>query len=170
MIPLWEFHRGLHLCPRLCNCAAQVAPADAEFDRNVTLVVLAIDVRRSRFQFDITKLLERHQRASGRRDGYGLDAVKVLPILRQESDHQREMTFAFKDLRHCLPADRSLHDRVYIAGSDSIPGSAFAVDFYQNIGLPQFSENASVLDALDRIELSFDLVCFFLQDLKVRTK
>src|SRR5262249_48845875 len=100
----------LRFDPRLdfIDHALQVAPADAEFDRDVSRVVFAVDERRAGLPGDFRELLERDALAVGRVDQDVADRFEALAVLRQEAHDDVETLFAVEQLRPRMPADRRL--------------------------------------------------------------
>jgi len=126
----------------LADRAFQVASSDAELDRNVPFVVLAIDDEGPGLGRDLRKLLQGDPRPIRRADLDFADRLEILAVLWQKAHDQIEPALAFKDLRDRLPADRRLHDRVYVRHEYPVPGAGVPVHFDQEIGLTKQFEHA----------------------------
>src|SRR5262249_5337313 len=146
--------------PRLdfINRALQVSPADAEFNRDVTHIVFAVDERRASLLGDFRKLLERDALAIGRIDLDVADRFKALAVLRQEAHDYIKTLFAVEQLGHGLAADRRLRRRVYVVPRYAVARRFLSVDADQQVGLAEFPEDAEVGHAGDRRHHVLDLV------------
>jgi hypothetical protein len=120
---------------RLQHRAAEVAPAHAEFDRNIALLLLAVDEGGARHQVDACHLGERYLRdlvCSGilHRDRQTADRLDGLPVFRREPNDQREMPVApfLVEIARRLPAHRGLHRRIDVAGREPIARGCLAIN------------------------------------------
>src|SRR5262249_56722675 len=92
-----DFLGNLALC--LEHRAAEVTPANAEFDGNIALLLLAIDERRAGHQIDLRDLAQRYLRdLIGNwvlhRNGQTADGLDVLPIFGRQSNDEWEVAVA----------------------------------------------------------------------------
>src|SRR5262245_18665197 len=136
----------LRLDPRLdvFNRALQVSPSDAEFDRDVTLVVFAVNEGRAGLFVDLGQLFERDALALGRVDLDVADRFDALAKLRQESHDDVESLFAVEKLSHRLAADGRLPRRVDVARQDAVARRLVPVGADQQVRLAEFEEDAEV--------------------------
>src|SRR5262245_40452989 len=146
--------------PRLgfINRALQVSPPDAEFDRDVTSIVFAVDERRAGLPCDFRKLLERDALAIGRIDLDVADRFEALAVLRQEAHDYIKTLFAVEQLRHGLAADRRLRRRVDVVRRYAVARRFLPVDADQQIRLAELPEDAEVGHAGNRGHHVLDLV------------
>src|SRR5262249_10001111 len=109
-----------HLGLRLLDRAAKVALTYAELDRQVTLLRLAVDVRRARPQPHGRALAERDLgRAAGSLDADAqvLDGLRALPVFRRQPHHDGEVAVAarLEEVAGGVAADRDPDGGVDIA-------------------------------------------------------
>src|SRR5262249_4972856 len=86
VIALWEFDLLREFLLRFGDRALQIAPADAELDRNVARVIFAVDKGRAGLFDDLRNLLQWDAPAIRSAYGNARNGVDVLAILRQEPD------------------------------------------------------------------------------------
>src|SRR5262249_1740663 len=153
--------------PALCleHRAAEVAPANAEFDWNIALLLLAIDERRAGHQIDLRDLAQRYLRdfIGNRilhRNGQTADGLDVLPIFGRQSNDEREVPVAsFLVEVACRPAaDGGLNRRIDVAGRQPIARGCLPIDIDAKRRLPQRREYRKVGDAADFAHRLFDLL------------
>ena len=119
---------------RLADGRAEVASADAVFQRNETLTVLAVDIGRTGFQLHLAEVAQRdigggrfrvvaRQRHRDRADG-----LDIAAIFRREPDSQRKVILAFVDPGDFLAADRRLHDCIDVSDREAVACRFAAID------------------------------------------
>ena len=97
---------------RLEHRAAEIAAAHAELDRDVALLVLAIDEGRAGDQLDLRprrsagSARRRCRSGSVRADGDAADGVEALAVFRREAHDDREIAVAARPHRGCRPPGR----------------------------------------------------------------
>ena len=77
--------------------AAKIALAHRELDRQIALLLFAVDVGRARYQLDGCDLAQRHLRDAVRAlraDPQILDRFRALAVLRRQANDDREMPVA----------------------------------------------------------------------------
>jgi len=128
-----DFLRNLSL--RLDHRAAQVAPANAEFDGNIALLLLAIDERRPGHQIDLRDLAEGYLRDFIgnwilHRNGQTADHLDVLPIFGRQSNDEGEVPVAsfLVEVACGLAADGGLNRRIDVTGRQPITGGCLPID------------------------------------------
>src|SRR5262249_7721620 len=172
--------RQLHLLGNLAlgvdHGAAKIAAANAELDRDVALLLFAIDEGRTGYQVDGRDLTQRYLRDLVRswvlhRDGQTADRLYVLPVLRSQSNDQREVPVAalLVEVTCRLPADGGLHRRIDVAGRQPIARGSLSVDIDAERGLAQRGEHREINHAAHLAHRVFDLLGGFRQQDNVVT-
>src|SRR5262249_54078043 len=108
---------------RFADGRREVTAADREFDRRVTVSVLAIDDRRTIFFDDLRHLAEGDLMVMGSRYGNFADRLDVATIAFEKAYHQIETFFSLVHLGDRLSADRGLDHRLDIAGIEAVTGA-----------------------------------------------
>src|SRR3989442_6924633 len=159
LVPQAWRHRNflLDARQRFADRPFQVASSDAELDRNVPFVVLAINDEGPGLGRDLRKLLQGDPRPIRRADLDLADRLKILAVLGQKAHDQVEPPLAFQDLRDGLSSDRRLHDRVHIPHQHTLASAGVPLHFDHGLGLTKQFEHAQVFDAGDGFYLPLNL-------------
>src|SRR5262249_13728573 len=131
------------------NRALQIPTSNAEFDRDIALVVLSIDDEGAGLFCDVGQLLERDARPVRCADLDLADPVRISAILRLEPNHKTNPTSPPIALRTRLPADRRLDHCLNIRHRETVARARLTVHGNRQIGLPEEMENAEVLNSCD---------------------
>ncbi len=156
MIPFGKLHPFGQQRLRLLYRALEIAVAHTELDRDVPLVVLAVDDVGPRLRRQRGQLLERNTGAVRRADQDVADGFHVLPILRQKPDDEVEQPLAFVHFGDRLAADRRLHDGVHVRHLEPVSGARFPINLDQEIRLPHEPEDPKILHAANLPHLLLD--------------
>ena len=115
--------------------APEVASAHAELDRDVALLILAIDEGRAGDEPYGSGVGERYRHdaaAAGvwRADRDAANGVEALAIVRREAHDHRKVPIAtlLVEIAGCLASDRSDYSRVDVAGGEPVARGSGAVD------------------------------------------
>ena len=127
--------------------ALQIAIADRESDRHVTLQRFTVDERRALGGLDIGDLVQRDLAAGWQVDADLAHRVEALAILRLPSHDQVEAPVALKHLRDGLTADCRLHDRADVADVESVARASGAVGRDLQIRLAHRAQHYFIDDA-----------------------
>src|SRR5262249_8320963 len=159
------------LALRLEHRAAQIPPANAEFDGNIALLLLAVDEGRAGHQVDARDLAERYLRdlVGDRilnRDRQTTDRLYVLPIFRRQSNDQREVpiTSLLIEVARGLSADGGLNRCVDVAGRQPLTPGCLPVDIDAERWLAQGREDREIGHAAYFAHRGFDFVRGLRQD------
>src|SRR5262249_52818612 len=159
-----------NLLLRLKHRAAQILPANAEFDGNIALLLFAVDERRAGHQVDARDLAEGYLRdlVSDRilnRDRQTTDRLYVLPIFRCKPNDQREVPIAslLIEIARGLPADGGLDRGVDVTGRQPITRGGLPVDIDAQRRLAERGEDRKIGHAAYFAHRGFDLVRGFRQ-------
>ncbi len=158
-----QLHLGGDLLLRFLDGAAKVAFTHREFDREIALLLFAVDVGRAGYQFDRRDLAERHLRDAVRTlraDPQILDGFRALAVLRRQANDDRKMAVAagLIEIAGAVASDRSFDRGIDIARRKAVAGGASAVDIDLDRGLAERGENREIGDPLHRRQHGFDLV------------
>src|SRR5262249_236311 len=129
-----QLHLRGNLVLRLPDRAAEIALAHREFDGQIALLLLAVDVGGARHQIDRGDFAGRNlpDRAAlpGHANAQILDRLRTLAIFRRQPDDDREMPVAagLVEVTSGIAADRDLDGGVDVAGRQPIARGAGAVD------------------------------------------
>src|SRR6185436_16692857 len=143
---------------RFLDRAAKVAVADRELDRQIALLLLAVDVGRARDQVDRGDLAERDLGDGAalpcHADPQVMDGLGALAVFRSKPNDDREMPVAagFIEIPGGIAADRDLDGGVDIAGRQAVARGTRPVDVDLDGRLAQRGEYRKVGDALHRGE------------------
>ncbi len=150
--------------------AAKIAAANAELDRNVALLLLAVDEGRTRHQIDGRHLAQRYLcDLIGDwilyRDGQATNRLYALPVFRRQSNNQREVPVAplLIEIARSLSADGGLNGCIDVARGESITRGCLPIDVDTERRLPQRREYRKVGYTTYFAHRSFDLLCRFRQ-------
>src|SRR5262249_15246395 len=143
---------------RFGDGALQVTATNAELDRDVSRVVLAIYERRAGLLDDVGHLLQRNASAIGRTYRNIGNGIDVFAVLREVADNNIESAFSVEYLCYGLTAYRGLNDTVHVIGKNSIPGGALAIHSNEKVWLAQFADHAEVFHAWNGPHHFCDLV------------
>src|ERR1700722_17684981 len=133
--------------------AAEVASADAEFDRDVALLTFSVDERSARHKLDRGNIAQRYRHdtaASGvrRADRDAADCIEALAIFRGKPDDHRKIAVAsfLIQITRCLPSYRGRNRRVDIAGSQPVASRPGSVDLNLDRRLTKRVEHGEIGD------------------------
>src|SRR5262249_36030215 len=164
-IPRRQRHVFRNLSLRLEHRAAQIPPANAEFDGNIALLLFAVDERRATHQVDARDLAEGYLRdlVSDRildRDRQTTDRLYVLSIFWREPNDQREVPIAslLIEIARGLPADGGLNRRIDVTGRQPITCGGLAVDIDTQGRLAERGEDCEIGYTAYLAHRGFDLV------------
>src|SRR6266481_986150 len=131
----WQLHLPRDFLLGFEDGSAEVAFADAEFDRDIALLILPIDEGRSRdepYGGDVGERYRHNAAAAGvwRADRDAANSVEALAIVRREAHDHRKVPIAtlLVEIAGCLAADRSGYRRVDVAGGEPVARGSGAVD------------------------------------------
>src|SRR6185503_7280722 len=133
----------------LIDGALKVPIPHTELDRNITLVILAIDDECARLGRDGSHLLQGNARPIGGADQDVTNCVNILSKFWKKPDHEIEQPFSFIDLGHRLTSDGGLHHGIHIRHLESIACDRLTIDLDQQIRLPHETEYPQVPYAVD---------------------
>src|SRR6202035_5319642 len=158
-----QLHLGVDLLLRFQHRAAKVAFAHRELDREITFLLFAVDVGRTRYQLDGCDLAQRHLRDAVRTlctNPQILDGSRALAVLRRQTNDDGEMAVAARliEVAGAVAPDRGLDRGVDIARRKPVAGGARAVDIDLDGRLAERGENRKIGDPLHRRQHRFDLV------------
>ena len=140
---------------RLDHGRTEVAVADAVFQRDEALAVLAVDIGRPADELDLAEIAEPD--IGGRRFRIGVrkcdrnraDGIDIPAEFRRQPHRQREDHLAFIDLGDFLTADRGLHHGIDVGDREAVARGLGAIDLDDEIGLAEQVEAGGVGDAAD---------------------
>src|SRR5262249_39057185 len=125
-----------------------------ELDRQIPLLLFAIDVERSRHQFDLRDLAERNLSDAVsvrplRPDCDVADRFGVLPKLWRQANDDRKVAIAARlvNVAGRFAADGGADCGVDVAGRESVARRAGAVDVDLDCGLTERGEHSEIGDA-----------------------
>src|SRR5262249_7427163 len=154
-----------NLALRLEHRAAQIPPANAEFDGNIALLLLAVDERGAGHQVDVRDLTEGYLRdlVGGwilNRDRQTTDRLYVLPIFGRQSNDQREVpiTSLLVEVARGLAADGGLNRRIDVTGRQPITRGCLSVDIDAQRRLAERGEDRKISHTAYFAHRGFDLV------------
>src|ERR1700734_1204881 len=170
VIALGKLHFLPYLFYRLPHRAAQIAPAHAVFDRDITRVAFAINRGRSVIQANVAHLAQRDPLARG---GKNPDVTNILhrgTELWLVAHYQVVALFADQNLAQGLPTHRSFHRILNIAYVDSEATGRRSIHHQIHIRLSPYLKRAQVGHAWYLAHHGLHLFGFLLQRLKVGTE
>ena len=146
---------------RLNDRRTEITVADAVFQRNEALAVLAVDIRRAADELDVAQIAEPdiggrrlririRQRHGNRADGFEIPAEFRCQTYRQRKNH-----LAFIDFGDFLTADRSLDHGIDVTHQEAVARGLGAIDPNNQIGLTEQIETGGIGDAADLGEFGF---------------
>ena len=140
----------------------EIAVANAVFQRDEALAVLAIDIGRAADQLDLAEIAKpdiggrRLRIRIGKCDRDGADGIDIPAEFRRQAHRQREDHLAFIDLGNFLAADRGLDDGIDVADGEAVARGLGAIDPNDQIGLAEQIEAGGVGDPADAAEFGLD--------------
>ena len=155
---------AVDLLLRFPDRAAEVALAHRELDRQIALLLLAIDIGGARHQLDRGDLAQRNLRDGAvrprRADPQVLDRLGALAIFRRQADDDRKMPVAagLVEIAGGIAADRDLDGGVDVARRQPVARGLGAIDVDLDGGLAERGEHREIGDALHGREHRLDLV------------
>ncbi|OIQ81495.1 hypothetical protein GALL_367400 [mine drainage metagenome] len=169
-----DLHLFLDLALGFLHGAPKIASAHAELDRNIALLLFAVDERSARDQPDFCHIAQRNldhavSTRVGRPDGNAPDRIQVLAIFRCQTNDDGKMavTAILVEFAGRLPAYRGLHGRVDVPGGESVARRTGTVDIDAHRRLAQRVENRQVGDAPDPLHDMLDAGSGLFQFLQV---
>src|SRR5215210_8388309 len=140
---------------RLEHRRTEIAVADAVFQRNKALAVLAVDIGCAANEIDLTEIAEPdiggrrlririRQRHGNRADGFDVPAEFRCQTHRQRKDH-----LPFIDFGDFLAADSSLDHGIDVTDQEAVARGLGAIDPNNQIGLTEQIETGGIGDAAD---------------------
>src|SRR5580765_2089545 len=148
-IPIWKTHLLGQTRLRFFYGTLEVTIPHTELDRNIPLIVLAIDHEGAGLRRDRSHLLQGNARSIRGADQDITDRIDILPKLRKKPDDKIEQPFSFIYLRHSLASNGGLHHGIHIRHSQPIARPCLTIDLDQQVRLPQEAEDPKVLYAFD---------------------
>src|SRR5262249_48210290 len=125
-IPPRQLHLPRNARLRIGDGALEVAAAHAEFDGDIPLIALVINVRGARIEGNGRDLVQRDvsvgAAAALRPDLDGPHPVQAAAVLRRHADEQRELPVAFQYLRCLGSAQGRLDDAVDVTRVEPVAG------------------------------------------------
>ena len=150
MVALRQLHAPVDSVLCFLHRPAEVTTPDAELDRQVPLVVFAIDVGGPRCHLYIRQIAEWYYSPGRRLDRNVLYALDAIAISRHQADDEREVTFLLEYVGGGLSTNCGLHHGIDVTRRETVPSRAFAIDFHQNVGLTQLLEDTCILYTANR--------------------
>ena len=166
-IPIGKAHLLGQASLGLFHGTLEVAIPHTELDRNIALVVFAIDNERTGLRRDRSHLLQGNPRPIRGTDQDITDRIDILSKLREKPDDKIEQPFSFIDLGHGLTSDGSLHHSIDIRHSQPIARARLTIDLDQQIWLPYEAQDPQVFYAFDLLHDTLDLAGLYLHGFQI---
>ena len=167
MVARGKFHLGVDLGDRFLHGAAQVAAADAVFNRDVALVGLAINLLGAFFCFDVGQLGQRDPFTGRSQQANVFDRLLGIPVRLLVPNHQVVACFALQHLADRASSHCGLNRILYVRHIDAEACCSLPVNHVIQVGLAKDAENAEVLDSPNFAHNGLDLVALLLQQLQI---
>ena len=143
---------------RLFYRAAEIAPADTVFDRNIALILFPVNLLSAILHFHLGQLRERNSFAGGRKQANVFDGFLRVAIRLLVAGHQVIAGFPLQYLADGASADRGLDGILYVTDIDTVTSRRLAVDNIIEVGLADHAEDAEILDPANLTHDAHNLV------------
>ena len=147
VIAFRQLHLLIHFLDRLPHRAAEIASADAVFDRDIARVALAVNRRRAIIEANLANLSQRNPLARGSHQTNVRDVINGAAERLLIAQCQVVTLFADQHLADGLAADRGLDRILNIGDVDAVAIGGRAIDHQVHIRLAAHLECAQIGDA-----------------------
>ena len=157
----------VHLFHRFFHRAAEIAPADAVLDGNITAIAFAINFGSAVGLADLAELRQRYAFSRGREQPNVLDRFLCTAVLRQVTQGKIVARFALEDLGERVASHCGLNRILHIGDIDLVASGGIAIHGHVQIGLAEHAEDSEIFNAIDLLHDADDLVALVLQSLQI---